>query len=97
MPATSRHGGNRSCRSDAQKLTAVLDAPRQVAAGQSFQLSGSRSSGYRAREDCSLSIVRYQWMMLFGKINIETYSRHDGAALANFGSAPWFDQVLINK
>jgi hypothetical protein len=44
---------------DSQKPTAVLDAPRQVEAGQSFQLSGSRSTDIAPGR-----IVRYQWMML---------------------------------
>jgi hypothetical protein len=43
---------------DWQKPTAVLDASRQVEAGQSFQLSGSRSTDIAPGR-----IVRYRWMM----------------------------------
>ena len=44
---------------DTQKPTAVLDAPRQVEVGQSFQLSGSRSTDIAPGK-----IVRYQWTLL---------------------------------
>jgi hypothetical protein len=44
---------------DLQRPTAVLDAPRQVETGQSFQLSGSRSTDITPGR-----IVRYQWTML---------------------------------
>jgi hypothetical protein len=41
---------------DLQKPTAVLDAPRQVETGQSFQLSGSRSTDIAPGPDCPLSM-----------------------------------------
>ena len=43
---------------DAQKPTAVLDAPRDVNSGSSFQLSGARSS------DIGGKIVKYIWTRL---------------------------------
>ena len=43
---------------DTQKPTAVLDAPREVEIGRSFQLSGRRSSDVGGR------IVRYTWTRL---------------------------------
>jgi len=43
---------------DTQKPTAVLDAPREVELGRSFQLSGRRSSDIGGR------IVRYTWTRL---------------------------------
>jgi hypothetical protein len=43
---------------DTQKPTAVLDAPREVELGRSFQLSGRRSSDVGGR------IVRYTWTRL---------------------------------
>lgn len=43
---------------DTQKPTAVLDAPREVEVGRSFQLSGRRSSDIGGR------IVRYTWTRL---------------------------------
>ena len=44
---------------DTQKPTAVLDAPRQVDLGRSFQLSGRRSSDVAPGK-----IVRYIWTRL---------------------------------
>ena len=43
---------------DAQKPTAVLDAPRDVNSGSNFQLSGARSS------DIGGKIVKYVWTRL---------------------------------
>ena len=43
---------------DTQKPTAVLDAPREVELGRSFQLSGKRSSDIGGR------IVKYTWTRL---------------------------------
>ena len=43
---------------DTQKPTAVLDAPREVELGRSFQLSGRRSSDVGGR------IIRYTWTRL---------------------------------
>jgi hypothetical protein len=43
---------------DTQKPTAVLDAPREVELGRSFQLSGRRSSDVGGR------IVKYTWTRL---------------------------------
>ena len=49
---------------DSQKPSAVLDAPRQVEAGQSFQLCGSRSTDIAPSWILRYQILRYQWMML---------------------------------
>ncbi len=43
---------------DAQKPTAVIDAPRLVDFGKSFQLSGTRSSDVGGR------VVKYVWTLL---------------------------------
>ena len=43
---------------DTQRPTAVLDAPREVELGRSFQLSARRSSDVGGR------IVKYTWMRL---------------------------------
>ena len=43
---------------DAQKPTAVIDAPRLVDFGKSFQLSGARSSDVGGR------VVKYVWTLL---------------------------------
>ncbi len=44
---------------DTQKPTAVLDAPREVESGNSFQLSGRRSSDIPPGR-----IVSYRWTLL---------------------------------
>jgi hypothetical protein len=44
---------------DTTRPTAVIDGPRAVDAGRSFQLSGRRSS-----DPPPGRIVRYQWMLL---------------------------------
>ena len=44
---------------DTQRPTAVLDAPREVEAGQSFKLSGERSSDVPPGK-----VVKYTWTML---------------------------------
>jgi len=44
---------------DTQKPTAVLDAPREVESGKSFQLSGRRSSDIPPGR-----IVSYRWTLL---------------------------------
>jgi hypothetical protein len=44
---------------DTQRPTAVLDAPRQVEAGQSFALSGDRSSDVAPGK-----VVRYLWTLV---------------------------------
>jgi hypothetical protein len=66
---------------DCQKPTAVLDAPRQVEVGQSFQLSGSRSTD--TRQGGSFANNGYAVL----KNTSETYTHYHGTATA-FAAPP---------